>query len=68
MKEALGCIGIITLILGLLALEAWIVMALWNWLAVSMFGLPEVTFWMAGGLMVLCNILFKGSASVSTKK
>ena len=68
MKEALGCIGIVTLILGLLALETWIVMALWNWLAVSLFGLPEATFWMAGGLLVLCNILFGKSASVSTKK
>lgn len=68
MKEVCGCVGIIALVLGLLALETWIVMALWNWLAVGMFGLPEVTFWMAGGLMILCNILFKSSTSVSTKK
>ena len=37
-----------------------IVMHLWNWLAPTLFGLREVTFWQALGLLLLCRILFGG--------
>jgi len=33
---------------------------LWNWLVPSLFGLREVTFWQALGLLALCRILFGG--------
>jgi hypothetical protein len=33
---------------------------LWNWLLPSLFGLPQVTFWQALGLLALCRILFGG--------
>ena len=36
------------------------VMLLWNWLAPALFGLKEVTFWQALGLLALCRILFGG--------
>ncbi len=36
------------------------VMLLWNWLAPALFGLREVTFWQALGLLALCRILFGG--------
>ena len=43
---------------------AWIggeiVMLLWNWLAPALFGLRQVTFWEALGLLALCRILFGG--------
>jgi len=43
---------------------AWIggelVMHLWNWLAPALFGLRQVTFWQALGLLALCRILFGG--------
>jgi len=43
---------------------AWIgggiVMLLWNWLAPALFGLRQVTFWQALGLLALCRILFGG--------
>lgn len=38
----------------------WVVMSLWNWLAPTLFGLREVTFWQALGLLLLCRILFGG--------
>ena len=44
---------------GLLCFEAWLVMLLWNWIAVALFGLPTIGFWMAFGLMFLCSLLFK---------
>ncbi len=37
-----------------------VVMALWNWLMPAIFGLPEVTYWQAVGLFILCHLLFKG--------
>ena len=37
-----------------------IVRQLWNWLLPTLFGLPEITFWQALGLLVLCRILFGG--------
>ncbi len=35
-----------------------LVMLLWNWLMPSIFGLPELSFFQAVGLLVLCKILF----------
>ena len=50
-------------ILGMV-IFAWIggelVMYLWNGLAPTLFGLPQVTFWQALGLLALCRILFGG--------
>ena len=37
-----------------------VVMLLWNWLAPTLFGLQQITFWQALGLLVLCRILFGG--------
>lgn len=37
-----------------------IVMLLWNWLLPPLAGAPQVTFWQALGLLVLCRILFGG--------
>ena len=37
-----------------------LVMRLWNWLLPELFGWPEITFWQALGMLVLCRILFGG--------
>lgn len=37
-----------------------IVRLLWNWLMPALFGVREVTFWQALGLLALCRILFGG--------
>ena len=37
-----------------------IVRLLWNWLLPSLFGVREITFWQAFGLLALCRILFGG--------
>ena len=37
-----------------------IVRWLWNWLLPPLFGVREVTFWQALGLLALCRILFGG--------
>ena len=47
--------------IAFLAIGGTIVMNLWNWLAPDLFGLREITFWQALGLLALCRILFGGS-------
>jgi hypothetical protein len=37
-----------------------IVRLLWNWLLPPLFGVPEVSFWQAFGILALCRILFGG--------
>src|SRR5436853_853709 len=37
-----------------------VVTLLWNWLAPALFGLRQITFWQALGLLALCRILFGG--------
>src|SRR4051812_36232357 len=37
-----------------------IVLHLWNWLLPPLFAFPQISFWQALGLLVLCRILFGG--------
>lgn len=68
MKNLAIIAGIFALIIGLSAALAAIVMALWNWVMVSIFGLPAISFWLAWGLMILCSILFKSTARIITRR
>ena len=48
------------LVFGILCFEAWILMLLWNAVIPSLWvGAPSLTFWLAFGLLLICNILFK---------
>jgi hypothetical protein len=49
----------LALAFGVLCLEGWIVMLLWNAVAVAVFGAPTLSFWLSVGILLLCNILFK---------
>lgn len=51
------------IVFGFLCLRAWILMLLWNWVAVSLFNAPALNLWLALGLSLLCNIIFKSSSS-----
>ena len=59
-----GIIGIIAVMTLLFTLP---VMWLWNGLMPDLFNLPEIGFWQAMGLTLLCGILFKGGSSSSSK-
>lgn len=37
-----------------------IVLLLWNWLLPPLFGISQISFWQALGILVLCRILFGG--------
>jgi len=42
------------------AIGGEIVLHLWNWLLPPLFGLRQITFWQALGILLLCRILFGG--------
>lgn len=60
MKALLVVAGVLAFAMSIVALEAWIVMALWNWVAVALFGAPTISFGLAFGLMLLISMLTGG--------
>ena len=60
-------IGAIALIFGIMCLQAWLIMLLWNWVAVELFGVPALCFWMAFGLRCLCSLLFNSRIFANKK-
>jgi hypothetical protein len=56
----LHCFKIALFIIAAGAAMAFIVMGLWNWLLPSIFGLREISFPEALGLLVMAKILFSG--------
>lgn len=61
-------IGAIAYLFGLMCFHSWIVMLLWNWVAVSLFNAPVLSFWMAFGLRWLCGLLFRTRITVDKEK
>ena len=54
---------------GVACLEGWVVMLLWNAVVPLIWATaPELGFWAAMGLMLLCNILFGSVVRVSSGK
>ena len=60
----LGCLCVflaLILVVGLFFLEGLILWALWNGvLAVALAFINPISYWAALGIMIICNILFKG--------
>jgi hypothetical protein len=56
---AIAIAGIIAIVLFIF-LGGKVVQLLWNWLMPMLFGLREVTFWQAVGILALSRILFGG--------
>jgi hypothetical protein len=55
---SVGCLGVIIclvltggLIFGSFCLEGWVLMLLWNWLVVELFGAPTLGYWLCVGIM-----------------
>src|SRR5215471_10655468 len=47
-----------TAMLVLMAVGAWAVLLLWNWLVPPLFGWHTIGFWQALGILILCRLLF----------
>ena len=58
MKELFTLIFAIVITLAISAFGAWLVMLLWNWVVVAIFGLPKLSFWLAWGLTFLIGLIF----------
>lgn len=54
-----GFLGIVAVSV-LIAVGGQVVLHLWNWLLPSLFGVRQITFWQAIGILALCRILFGG--------
>lgn len=67
-----ACIGLLALALVLIVggffLESLIVMWLWNAVVVTIMELPALSYWMACGVVMLCNLLFKPTVRISSPK
>ena len=53
----LGPLAIVAMVLFIFV-GGEVVLHLWNWLLPGLFGLRQITFWQALGILVLCRILF----------
>ena len=58
MKDLFTLIFVIVITLAMSAFGAWLVMLLWNWVVVAIFGLPKLSFWLAWGLTLLIGLIF----------
>lgn len=58
MKDLFTLILAFVITLALSVFGAWLVMLLWNWVVVAIFGLPKLSFWLAWGLTFLIGLIF----------
>jgi hypothetical protein len=56
----MNCWKIAILVLVGIAALGWVVMALWNWLLPELFGIREIGYVQAMGVLLLSKILFGG--------
>ena len=49
---------VILFVIAFIGIIGFVTMYLWNWLMPYLFGLPEITFLQAAGLLLLAKILF----------
>lgn len=61
MKDLFRLILSLVIAFAISAFVAWLVMLLWNWVVVAIFGLPKLSFWLAWGLTFLISLIFGGN-------
>ena len=60
-------VGVIAILIFLIFIGAWIVMLLWNGLAVPLFGAPVLSFWQTYGLMIMSRLILPTRISTNRK-
>ena len=54
----IGCIALaLAIAFGIYCLGGWILMLLWNWLAVSLFGAKALGYWICVGICIAISFL-----------
>lgn len=56
-RRALVIIAIILTDTIISVVETLVIMFLWNWLAVSLFSVPAISFWVAFGILCVLNLI-----------
>lgn len=56
----------LAVVFGMMCFQSWLVMLLWNWVMVSVFDLPVISFWIAFGLRWLGHLLFTSNVNFSS--
>lgn len=51
----------ILFVIAAVGIFSWIFLLLWNWLMPAVFGLPQVNYYQALGLLLLSKIIFSGA-------
>src|SRR6056297_1356927 len=69
-KKGVKIFFFILLGISIAFMVGYIVMRLWNWLMPHLFGLPQVSYWEAVGVLILAKIIFGfgGGGSHNNKK
>lgn len=64
-----GFLALVLMVLVFCSIIGLPVMLLWNWVIPDIFGLPEISFWQAVGLVILVELAFPNSLieSIITK-
>ena len=58
----------LVIIFAVTCFEGWLVMLLWNAVVPMIWaGAPKLSFWLAVGILLLCNLLFKAVSGGSKK-
>ena len=63
MNYVLVFLSAVSMLVLMAAVMSLPVMLLWDWLMPTIFGLKEITWLQAWGLMFLCGLLFKNHSS-----
>jgi len=67
----LAILFVIVIAVGSSLLTGLLLMLFWNWIAVSIFHAPHLTYWQAWGLMFLISLvagLFRSSTTINRDK
>lgn len=61
MKTFFWVLFALAIVFGIMCLEAWVIMLLWNWLMPLIFtDIVQFTFWQMFGICLLVDLLFGG--------
>ena len=59
MKALFVVLSVLVIVMLIMAIPALILMVAWDWLVPSLFNGPQIEFWQAWVLLVICGMLFR---------
>lgn len=62
----IGIVFVLGVAFGLMCLNSWLIMLLWNAILPALFGFSTITFWQTFGLYLILWLLKGGIAKITT--